>query len=78
MIIANKKGIVAYVAATDVAAVKEAKEAYTSDGGDWDEIAKELVKEIQRAKHPAYGTDWSAWLKANIEELLQEAIGIVL
>lgn len=73
MIIAHKKDIASYIATT--ADLNEIKEAY---GEGWDEVARELLKVIQRAEHPPYGSDWGAWLKANIEELADEAVEIVM
>ena len=32
--------------------------------------AEALREAIQQADHPAYGSDWSEWLSANVEPLL--------
>lgn len=73
MIIAHKRDIAAYVAVSSD--LHEMRGAYEEG---WEEVAAELVKEIQGADHPPYGQDWGAWLKANIEEFATEAVEIVM
>jgi hypothetical protein len=73
IIIMHKKDIIAYV--DTAAAVAESKAAF---GEGWDEVADVLCKEIRRAEHPPYGSDWGPWLEENIEELLDEAVSIVM
>jgi len=33
-----------------------------------------LREAIQAAEHPSYGTDWSDWLSANVDALLEEVL----
>lgn len=40
---------------------------------DFGDDGQALVERIQLAEHPAYGTDWSEWLDANIEGLREQA-----
>jgi len=76
MIIKTKKDISDYIKNSPV--VVETKTAYGDPEG-FEEIEKELVSLIAGAiTAPEYGNDWGPWLKDNIDELLQEAISIVM
>jgi hypothetical protein len=84
MIIKDKKDVAAYlemVVRTNEK-VLECKKAYEEDeSGGFKEIMDELVKVVTRQdcmKHPAYGTDWDEWFDDNVEELLEQAISIVM
>lgn len=78
VIVRTKRDIAAYVKAVPV--VVEAKAAYEEDApGSFDEVETELVKLIAVADgSPDFGEDWGRWLEANVEELLQEAVSIVM
>jgi hypothetical protein len=77
IIIRNKKDIAAYIASCPV--VLESKRAYEEDDpGSFAEVEAELVKLIASESVPDFGEDWEEWLSDNIEELLQEAISIVM
>lgn len=76
MVVEGRKDIAEYLETSPP--VVECKKAY---GDGFDEIEKELVKVITRQdvmKHPAYGTDWGEWFDENIDELLGEAVSIVM
>jgi hypothetical protein len=55
---------------------------------DWPEVRRETIRLIGdkpylktalgMASPPAYGADWSAWLKANLAAVADEATSIVL
>lgn len=78
LIIKTKKDIAAYIATSPV--VLECKQAYEEDDpGSFKEVEDELVRLIASGEgSPDFGEDWEAWLSANIEELLQDAISIVM
>jgi len=78
MIVKNKKDVAEYIASSPV--VAETKVAYEEgDRGDFTEISEELVRVICRTSgRPKYGTDWGTWLDDNIDEMLQEAVSIVM
>jgi hypothetical protein len=77
-IIATKRDIRAYV--RQVPAVRDSRTAYEEDDpGSFDEVEDELVSLIAGAKDgPEFGTDWEPWLQDNIDELLRDAIEIVM
>ena len=77
-IIKTKKDILAYIKVSPI--VIEAKTAYEEDGSDdFDDIEEELVGLIAGAKgSPDFGDDWESWLKDNIDEMLRDAISIVM
>jgi len=74
----NKKDIAAYVKASPE--VLESKRAYEEDDpGGFDEVEEKLVSLISGSKgSPDFGEDWEEWLSNNFDELLQDAIGIVM
>jgi hypothetical protein len=85
LIISHKKDIAAYIATTS--ALDETKTAYVSDLEEdereeaWAEVTSELLSVITHnliAEHPPYGADWETWLKENIDELVEEAVSIVM
>jgi hypothetical protein len=80
MIFNNKKDIISYVKTAP--AVVETKRAYEGDTpgqSDFGEIEEELVGLIIAATdRPMYGKDWDAWLAVNVDELLREAVSIVM
>jgi len=76
MVVSSKKDIAR--AFEDLEPVVDCGRAY---GDGFDEVEEELVKVITRQdvkEHPAYGTDWGEWFDENIEELLNEAVSIVM
>ena len=74
VIVRTKGDIQVYVKAHP--AVVETGTAY---GEGFDEIEDMLVKLILEADdRPVFNTDWSVWLEGEIEELLQEAVDIVM
>lgn len=78
MIIRNRDDIVAYIKCHPQ--VIESKKSYENDR-EFREIEMEMVKLIRGnvlTAHPKYGTDWSEWLSDNIDELLDEAVSIVM
>jgi len=78
MIIKTKKDIAAYI--EKCPAVIEAKVAYEGDEpGGFEEVVKELTSLIAGSKEaPEFGEDWGPWLEENVDELLQDAISIVM
>lgn len=78
LIIKNKKDIAAYLETSPV--VIETKRDYEQeDPGSFAEIEKELAKLIATGDgSPDFGEDWEKWLADNVEELLSEAIDIVM
>lgn len=77
-IIATKKDIRAYIKQSPV--VVESKAAYEEDDPEsFGEVEDELVSLIAGSKDsPEFGTDWGTWLQDNIEELLRDALEIVM
>jgi hypothetical protein len=76
LILKNKAELVEALVAHPL--VKEAREAFDSEV-EWGEVRREFLREVQRAPgRPKYGEDWQAWLDENVEELLQEALSIVM
>lgn len=85
LVISHKKDIAAYIATTS--ALDETKTAYVSDLDEsereeaWAEVTAELLAVITHnliAEHPPYGADWESWLKKNIDDLVEEAVSIVM
>jgi hypothetical protein len=74
----NKKDIAAYLKSSPV--VLESKRAYEEDDpGSFDEVEEELVSLISGSKgSPDFGEDWEEWLSNNLDELLTDAIEIVM
>jgi hypothetical protein len=76
MIVKTRKDIRHYV--ENSPEVLESKSAYDDDV-EWKEIEDELVKVIMTTDGcPEFGEDWAEWLDDNIDEMLQEAISIVM
>lgn len=74
LVIRTKKDLATYVSTSPV--VLETKKAY-EDG--FDEVEEELVKQLAVGEgSPDFGDDWEEWLADNIDELLGEAISIVM
>ena len=79
VIFKTKKDIAAWL--TTSPEVVECKDSYeeVGDAGTFDEVAKTLVGLIAAGESsPDFGEDWEQWLEDNIEELLQEAVSIVM
>lgn len=78
MVIKTKKELAAYIATFPE--VVESKQAYEEDDpGSFDEVMVELVKQIAVGEgSPDFGEDWDPWISLNIDELLGEAIDIVM
>jgi hypothetical protein len=80
MIVRTKKDIAAYLETNTK--VVECKKAYEEDEpGGFKEVFDELVKVVTRQdlkKHPTWGTDWTEWFNDNMDELLNEAVSIVM
>ena len=78
MIVNYKKDVVALI--KTLPEVVESKAAYEEDEpGGFDEVEKVLLGLVLGADGgPEFGTDWDKWLKENIDELLQDAISIVM
>lgn len=77
-VIKTKKELGEYLAA--LPAVIDCKTSYEEDQPEpFDEVMDELVKLAAVGEgSPDFGEDWSAWISEHIEELLQEAIDIVM
>lgn len=77
-IIKTKKDIAAYIKKSPI--VVETKKAYEADdAGDFKEVEEELVCLIAGSRSaPEFGDDWEAWLRDNINELLEDAVSIVM
>ena len=77
-IIKTKQDIAAYIKKSPV--VIAAKAAHEEDEpGGFEEVEEELVSMIAGAQGaPEFGDDWGPWLTENIEELLTDAISIVM
>lgn len=81
LIIRTKKDIADYVAKSPV--VTACKQDYEADvPGSFAEVEKELVNLIASGvsfkNSPDFGEDWEPWLSEHVEELLQEAVDIVM
>lgn len=78
MIINSSKDICAHI--KTMPAFIETKIAYEEGApGSFDEVEEVLLEVIVDFEgRPEYGTDWDAWLQNNIDEMLQEAVSIVM
>ena len=78
--IARKEDILPFVR-TAVAGIPSLREQKELLGDEWEEVEKELVKVIQRGdlvEHPPYKSDWRQFFDEHLEELVDEAVSIVL
>lgn len=76
MVIKGKVELLQAIAAHSL--VVEAREAFGSDD-EWPQVLKEIRRELLGAPVlPAWGSDWSAFLDAHLEEAIEEAISIVM
>lgn len=78
LIIKTKKDLTAYVDASPL--LLECKRAYKDDElEEYEEIKKELVGLLAVGEgSPDFGDDWEEWLEAHLDEMLREAIDIVM
>jgi hypothetical protein len=78
--IARKQDILPFVR-TAIALTPSLKEQQELLGDEWDEVEKEIVTVITHetlVEHPPYQTDWRPFFDEHLEELVNEAISIVL
>ena len=78
LIMKTKKDIATYISTSPP--VLESKKAYEEDESEgFEEVTTELAKLLICGEgSPDFGEDWEEWLEDNIEEMLGEAISIVM
>lgn len=76
MIISTKKNIADYIEKSP--SYIEAEDEYEDDE-DFEGVMDELVSLIAGHRDgPEFGEDWGTWLEENFDDLLEEAISVVM